>query len=166
MQRLSEAPGSPPHTSLDRFVPYSAQLRARPIRGRRFETIRDLEKEADRISSALQSLCGTGVDFDVTDPVAYTRQFGNKGARFSFHGNACVQMSFTGSPVGTRTVVNAGEFKTGVGAANASNTVLDPELDTLVKSMKDDIETATGVTVDRIQLANVIYGRNGYHFPI
>jgi hypothetical protein len=163
---FSEAPGKAFHIPFTRYVPFTAFLKSTPIRGKRFETYRDLEKEANAIEDALAAMCGTSDITDIAQPIKFTPQFGNKSARFTIHGHACGRNTFTKAPVGERRVINAGEYKTGIGAANNSNRIPDPELDTLVSSLKSTIETATGHSITRIELADFIYGEGGVHFPI
>lgn len=167
--KLSDYPGAHTLTGSNRYfhVPFSCFLRIVPIRGKRFETVHDEEKAADWAEQQLEAICSSeGLVFDFTKPVAFTPQFGDKTARLSFHGHACRKTSFTKTPIGERRVINTGEYKTGPGAANASNRIPDPELDTLCKELKAQIETATGYEVIRLELARFIYGVGGEHFPL
>lgn len=174
MSTLSDTPGAPAiyGTNRKKHVPYSCWLRVEPLPGKRFERIRDIEKQANNVETALAGIeCEAGTEdlpFDFTKPVAFTRQFGNKPARLSFEGHLCVLIAPNTIPkaiIGESTVVNAGEFKTGYGAAHRADRFPDPELDDLVKDFKDLIETTTGLTVIRLEVARVIYGLGGFHFP-
>ena len=158
-------------TSKDKHVPFSAYLRVVPIRGKRFEIIRDMETIANQVEMLLDGICGSseGVSFDYTKPVAFTPQFGNKQARLSFHGHICKianPSTFTKTPVGLRTVISGGEYKIGASASNASNRQPDPQLDQLASDFKALIEATTGLTMFKLDIANVIYGLGGFHFPV
>lgn len=175
MTALSDIPGvSPPAaTASKKHVPFTCFLRVEPLPGKRWERIRDIEQLANDAEDALETIAcddgSYGLSFDFTKPVAFTRQFANKQARLSFHGHLCAQLppdTFTKTPVGERTVVNAGEYKTGPGASRRPTRYPDSSLDTLVTEFKDLIESTTGLTVTRIELARVIYGDGGFHFPI
>jgi hypothetical protein len=161
---FSEAPGKAFHIPFTKHVPFTASLKIVPVKGKRFETYRDLEKEANSIEDALLAMCG--VVTDITKPVAFTPQFGNKTARLTISGHACARNTFPKAPVGERRVINAGEYKIGVGASNNSNRIPDSELDSLVVDLKNTIEASTGYKVIRIEAANHIYGVGGVHFPI
>lgn len=157
--------------SANKHVPYSCWLRVDPIPGKRFERIRDLEYVANSVESILDAIvCEAGTEdlsFDVTKPIAFTRQFGNKPARLSFSGHLCALIPpdiFTKLPVGEQTVVNAGEIKTGP-SINRSGRTTTSQLNTLVLNFKNLIETNTNLTVIRLEVARVIYGLGGFHFP-
>lgn len=158
-------------TNKDKHIPFSAYLRIISIRGKRFEIIRDIETIANQVELLLDGICGSsdGVSFDYTKPVAFTPQFGNKQARLSFHGHICKITNpdtFIKTPVGTRTIVNCGEFKTGASSANGSNRQPDPQLDLLASDFKILIEATTGLTMFKLDIARVIYGLGGFHFPV
>lgn len=170
MSVLADTPGAPAilGTNREKHVPYTVYLEVDVLKGKRFERIRDLEKQANEVEDSLETIeCdGTaGVSFDFTKPVALTRQYGDIPPRLSFHGHICYRSSFTKTPVGERTVISAGEFKTGPGASNRSNRTPDPELDQVASEFKNLIETATGYAMQRLELARFIYGRGGVHFP-
>jgi hypothetical protein len=174
MTALSDIPGvSPPAaTASKKHVAFTCFLRVEPLPGKRWERIRDIEQMANDTEALLETIAcddgSYGLSFDFTKPVAFTRQFGNKQARLSFHGHYCALLppeTFTKTPVGERTVVNAGEFKTGPGASRRPTRETDPSMDTLVKELKDLIESTTGLTVTRLEFARVIYGAGGFHFP-
>lgn len=172
--KLSDIPGSNILNGLGPvFVPFSCWVKIDPIHGKRQEVIRDMQKKAEFVEDALDTLCGasdgTGDDlaFDYTKPISFIPQFGQKTARLSFVGNACRRDSFTKTPVGERTVVNANEFETGPGASNASNRIPDAEVDALCKSLKASIEAAISpLIVIRLEIAGYIYGVSGSTFPL
>lgn len=167
--KLSDIPGSNILNGTGPvFVPFSCWVRIEPIRGKRQEVIRDMQKKAEFVEDALDTLCGASdeVAFDYTKPISFIPQFGQKTARLSFVGNACQRDSFTKIPIGERTVVNANEFQTGPGAANASNRVPDPEVDALCKDLKSAIEAVISpLKVIRLEVAGFIYGEGGATFP-
>lgn len=149
-------------------VQFTAFLRYTPIRGKRFETVRDLEKRSWQIELALDNLCGIsdGGAFDFAKPVAFTPAFGDKPARFTIHGHACKQSSFTNTPAGQQLVISDNHELTGSGAGNKGNIVPDPILDALCKTLKAQLESATGLHVYRLELAGFIYGVTGRSFPL
>jgi hypothetical protein len=172
MPKLSDLPGTTPRGILkDKFVPFTAFLQADPIGGKRFETVRSLERQAAKIENDLELLCDSDstdpVDpvFDYTIPIAFTPQFGDFGPRFTVSGHACRRDTFTKTPVGERDVIVAGERKTGPGAANAWSSNSDPELEALAKELRDLLEGTTGLKVFRMDLNGYIFGRKGVHFP-
>lgn len=163
--RLSEAPGNPPQPWLGRHIPFTAYIRVIPIKGKRFETYRDLEKESDRVLDALQNICSSDdLVVDIANPVAFTPKFGDKHARLTITGHACFRDTFAKEPVGEHLVINCGEYKSGTGASNNANRVPDSEVDALANELKLQIESATVTEVTRIEVARVIYGEGGLHF--
>jgi hypothetical protein len=170
MSVLADTPGAPAvlGTNREKHVPYTVYLNVNVQKGKRFERIRDLKRKANEIEDDLETIeCDgtTNISFDFTKPVAFTRQYGDIPPRFSFHGHICHRSSFVKAPVGERVVINSGEYKTGPGASNRSNRVPDTELDQIASAFKDLIETTTGCTMQRLELARYIYGRGGVHFP-
>lgn len=169
----ADTPGAQPllGAAREKHISYSAHLRVTPIRGKRFEVIRNLEQIANDVQLDLSNIdCGTiGFSFDFTEPVAFTHQFANKPARINFYGHICKLVgpdeTFTKTPVGTRTIVHSGQFKTGPGASTRPRRQPNTQLDTLVAEFKDTIEAATALTMFRLELARVIYGDGGFHFP-
>lgn len=172
-QHYADTPGAEPLLGINRskHVPYSCELKITPIHGKRQEVAHDLEKLSNLAEAALvdvSCLATDGISFDFTRPVAYTPQFANKSARLTFHGHLCRlddPDTFVKAPVGERIVINTGEFKTGQDASRQNNRIPDAQLNSLVSDFKAIIESATGLTVQRLEVARVIYGRGGFHFP-
>lgn len=182
-QLLSDAPGTQPR-GVNRVyhVPFTCFLAYTPIDGgKRMEQVYYANQLSDYVEGQLTTLCSSTaeeVTFDYTKPIANIPQFGNHlptsdvlassntstQARLSFSGHICARTSFTKTPIGTRTVICSGEYKTGPGAANASNSVPDAELVALATSFKSMIESATGLTVYRLEIAGFIFGSGGSHF--
>lgn len=150
------------------YVPFTAFLRITPIRGKRSESIRDMQKIAADVETEIDDLCGVtdAVAFDFAKPVAYTPAFGDTPARLTIHGHACARTTFTKTPVGLQNVVSDGRKQTGYGAGNAINRIPDSTLNTTAKEIKDSLENATGLTVYRLEVAGYIYGISGTSFPL
>jgi hypothetical protein len=155
----------------DKHVPFTAFLRIVPIRGKRFETVRDMEKIAYRVEENLEHLCSSGsftapVSFDFAKPVAFTPQFGDKTARLTIHGHACKIPNFTKTPDGLHNKDTSDGILTGPGGGNAVNRVPDPDVSALTKELKMQIESATGLPVYRMEVAGFIFGITGETFPL
>jgi hypothetical protein len=152
-----------------KFIPFTAFVKINPISGKRFETWRDMERIQDEVETLIETICdnstGDTNTFDFAKPIAFTPAFGNKPARLTIHGNACVRTTAPKEPVGERYVDNNGSWL-GPAASNNSNREPDAELDSIVTSLKNSIETNTGLTIYRMEVANFIYGVGGVHFPL
>jgi len=170
MSQLSDTPGVTQAYSRYAHVPFSVQLRVDPIRGKRFETIRDLETQANYLETLLESICNSTtdgeIDFDFTKPIAFTQQYGDKPARFSFHGHLCRRNSFPKDYLGSRTIISDNQYKTGDWATNQSNRIPDSEFNTIVFDFKNLIESTTSLVVIKLEIARFIYGSGGSHFPL
>ena len=159
-----------------KFVPFTAYAGIIPINGngKRFETVRDMERIADDVEDALRLLQDSNTEdakFDFAYPIAATPQFGDKTARVTIHGNADLLDNFTKTPLEEKTVVNVGEQQVGFWAQNAQK-ITTTELDEAVKELKSILETAIGLTIYKIDIAHTIYGSDGstkpghgFHFP-
>ena len=168
MPKLSNMPGTAPYNQhlTEVHVPFTAFLKADPIGGKRFETIRSLERQSARIEEQLVDLCGTaGSTFDFSRPVAFTFQFGDKTARFTVNGHACVRSEFTNRPLEEVAVDHDNKSQIGIGESNGARAVASPELNAIAKEVKDQLEIATGLQVIRLKIAGYIYGYKGVHFP-
>lgn len=173
MPTLSELFHLPGNDNTAVFVPFTAFLRIEPIQGKRSEVVRDMQKKAAYVENALEDLCqgaGTGTDaeeteFDFAKPVAYTPAFGDKPARLTIHGHACRRTSFTKTPVGNIEYDNDGVEVTGVAAGNPSNRTPSTDLKNLCRALKAALESASGFTCYRLELAGYIFGLTGTHFP-
>jgi len=166
-QQLSESPTKQPHQPLLYHVPFTAYLKASPVGGKRFETERSLQKEADQIETQLSGFCDTnteGTQFNHASPIAYTRQFGNTTARFTINGHACAREKFTNDLFNQNLIINTGQYQTGP-KYNSGNLTTTTEINTSVKDLKNKLETATGYVVFKMIYANIIFGESGLHFP-
>lgn len=170
MSILSTTPTQPAanESRAVKFIPFTAFLRITPIRGKRFEIVRDMEKIANNVEAVLDDACGgsESVPFDFAKPVAFTPQFGDKTARLTLHGHTCPRYEFTKTPVGLQTVDSDEGIKIGYGTGNASNRIPDTQLDSLAREFKSLIESATGLVMYRLELAGFIYGDKGVAFPL
>ena len=167
MPQLSDWPGTRvPRIWAEKFIPFTAFLKADPIVGvRRFESIRDFEKQSALIEQQLLTVCGSEtVTFDFSIPIAFTPQFGKQTARFTVNGNACSQPSFTAEPVNPLTVDADNQGLTGPGTANGRDTP-STNLDNIATLLKAQLEAATGLRVFRLKVAGFIYGFKGVSFP-
>jgi hypothetical protein len=70
-----------------------------------------------------------------------------------------------GTPVGTQTVINSGEFKTGPSLHNGFRQP-DIKLDAIVTELKNKLESIISLDVFKMEVNGVIYGEGGFHFPI
>ena len=164
-QQLSESPSKGPHQPLLYHVPFTAYLKATPIGGKKFETERNLQKEADNIEQLLSTICDSeGTQFSYASPIAYTRQFGNATARFTIHGHACPRTTFTNNNFDQNRVINTGQYQVGA-QYNAGNLTTTAEINTSVRNLKNQLENATGHIVFKMIYANIIFGESGTHFP-
>ena len=87
-----------------KFVPFTvfARIIPDPGFGRRFETVRSMERIADSAEDVLRTLQESNTDdsrFDFAYPVKSTPQFGDKTARITIHGNADLAGNFTKLPM-------------------------------------------------------------------
>jgi hypothetical protein len=135
--------------------------------GKRFEMIRDLEKQANFVEDDLDLLNSetAGISFDFAKPVKFTFQFANKTARLTIHGNVTGLTRLDKVPLEEVLVINSGEFKRGTGSATAPRREPTAELDTAVFELKTLLETIVE-EVSRIDIAGFIYGEGGSHFPL
>ena len=166
MPQLSDAPEVSRFPGREKHVPFSCFLEASVFPGKRFARVRDFEEQHADLETVLESVCSSSDDpvFDFTKPVAYTRQFGDKPPRFSFHGHLCVRTDFPKLPHGERQVISAGVILTGP-STNRATLTPPAELDTIVKDFRALLEAATGLPVIRLEVARVIYGQGGFHLP-
>ena len=150
-----------------KHVPFTAFLRIVPIRGKRFETVRDMEKLALTVEGQIENICASTelIAFDYAKPIAFTPQFGDKTARLTIHGHACIRATFTPTPVGLQTVDNSDGILTGYGSGNASNRIPDTDVMFIATELKNAFEAATSLPVYRLEVAGFIFGVGGLTFP-
>lgn len=172
-----------------RWVPFTAHVRVVPARGKRFEYIRDLQKIATRVYDELvddstisiatpgggqhQSFSGHrhGGLSGMTDGLAVKPQIGQTPAQIQITG--FLDSSDDNAPVHPdKQLLHTGNSESGVGGGHGWLTNPNAEVDTYVSSVKTSLETAlttvlgsTDWNVFRIDIAGVVYGDRGYHFP-
>ena len=164
MSELASTTGVTQAYTRYKHVPFTAFMKVVPIRGKRFETIRDLEIQGNLIEGILDNLCdGTGeIVFDYTKPVAFTPQYGDKPARFSFNGHICRRETFEKLFLGQATTdTNQTGF-----AYNNSNYNTTATFNTIVYNFKNLLESNVGLDLIRLEVAGYIFGQGGAHFPI
>ena len=129
-----------------------------------------MEKIALQVEENLEHLCNNGsfntpISFDFAKPVAFTPQFGNKTARLTIHGHACKIPNFTKTPDGIHNKDTSDGILTGPGGGNAANRVPDSDVSALAKELKMQIESVTGLSIYRMEVAGFIFGITGETFP-
>lgn len=153
------------------FLPFTAFVPVVPSLGfgKRFEMVRDLEKQANFVEDDLDLLDSdtAGLSFDFAKPVKFTFQFGNKTARLTIHGNVTGLTRLDKVPLEEVLLIHSGEFKRGYGSATAPRREPTAELDVAVFELKALLESLPSVDeVSRIEIADFIYGEGGSHFPL
>lgn len=150
------------------FIPFTVFARVVPNLGlgRRFEMVRDLEKQADLVEDDLDTLDSDSaeISFDFATPVAFTPQFADKTARLTIHGNVTGLTLLDKRPIDDVTVDFNGGARTGQGSATAPRRVPTTELDAAVTELKILLEAIVD-DIFRIEIAGFIYGQGGLHFP-
>lgn len=149
------------------FIPFTAFAFVVPDLGfgKRFEMVRDLEKQADLVEDGLDGLSSetSGIDFDFAKPVLFTHQFADKTARLTIHGNV-TGLDRAKIFIAESLVIHSGEFKTGTGSVTAPKRVPTAELNSAVAALKTILEIL--VDISRIEIAGFIFGKGGSHFPL
>lgn len=174
---------------MTKYVPFVAHIRVVPIRGKRFEYVRDLQKIGVRVYDELI----TDSDLTLATPGGgqHASYGGTNGAGWGGYagglavkpqmGQIPAQLEITGfiassaanDPVHPDTQLfhtgSAQEGQTGNHGWDANPT---SALSTLATSIKTKIETAvtavlgsTDWNVFRLDVAGVVFGDKGYHFP-
>lgn len=174
---------------MPKFVPFTAHVRVVPNRGfgKRFENIRDLQKIATQVYSELeadtdlalanpgggqhQSFKGLGGWSGTTNATAVKPQIGESPAQLMITG--FLSSTNNNNPVHPdKPVIHTGTYQEGVGGdhgwvANPTTTA-----DGYATTLKTKIETAvnailgaTDWNIFRLDVAGVVYGDGGYHFP-
>ena len=151
------------------FIPFTAFARVIPNLGfgRRFEMVRDIEKQADLVEDELDSLDSdsAGISFDFAKPVLFTHQFADKTARLTIHGNVTGLTVLDKNPIEDVTIDFNGGARIGQGSATAPRRTPTAELNAAVTELKALLETIVD-GIFRIEIAGFIYGRGGLHFPL
>jgi len=119
------------------------------------------------IEDQLLNVCSTEeLQLDFARPVAFTPQFGQQGARFTIHGNACKKTTFVNQPVDSEYVDHPDPIL-GYDNSRANNKTPVAAVESLCTELKLLLEATTGLLVTKLDVAGVVYGgRKGYHFPL
>lgn len=162
----------------EKFVPFTAFIRMVPIASeKRDEIWRDMQELANTIEDTIQTDyeldTTSNIYFDHADPVKFTPQFGDKTARLTIHGNVRSDIgittyssndSFVKRHKNERLLIHGGEFKTGYGCHNAAFQESPDGIETSVLEILH-VLAQIGVSPYRIEIAGIIYGEGGRHFP-
>lgn len=177
---------------MSKHVPFTAYIRVVPSRGtgKRLEYWRDLQKIAKFVYDNLEddsdltlakpgggqhisfSGVGSGGWGGLANGTAIKPQIGESPAQLMITG--FYSLSSSTSPVHPdKPVLHTGSYETGVGGAHGWSANPTSSLDTDAKNLKSKIEsavTSVSVTVPdwyvyRLDIAGVIYGDRGFHFP-
>lgn len=174
-------------------VPFVAHFRIIPNRGKRFETVRSLQRAARLIygghdgasgllgvSAIAVALPGGGQvsGFNGHDMTDYTAgcavkpQFGQTPAQLMIAGFYLVTDAKNDQPWADQTVTHAGEYFTGAGGANAARTVPTATTIAQMKALKTSLDQVInaelpgeGITVFRVDYSGIVWGDRGFHFP-
>lgn len=171
-----------------RFVPFTAHVKVTPFRGKRFETLRDLQKISEMVYEGI--LNATGANVAIPGGGQHRNYVGSNGG-FGGYVNGCAvkpqfgespaQLMITGfhevstknNPVYTdKEVLHTGQDLEGVGSHSYDATP-QSSVDTGVKDLKSALESAINAEVSglftyqifRIDYNGVTYGDRGFHFP-
>lgn len=178
-----------------RWVPFTLHIRIVPdsgsglSKGKRFEYVRDMQKIAHLMYESLSNISGIQIAQPGGGQQAsyYGGDHNNSGLISGMavkpqFGETPAQVMITGfvEDSGAANVqhyveiqrISGNETYTGFAPSHATNNPTS-HLDTLVSTFKTDVETAlagdipAGIiyNVFRIDMAGVIYGDRGYHFP-
>lgn len=170
-------------------VPFTAHVRVVPNRanGKRFEYVRDLQKIATQVYSELeadaelalaapgggqhQSYHGSGGWSGATNAMAVKPQIGQFPAQLMITGYIETDTPNT-PPVPNKTIIHTGTADTGYGGSAPWSVNPVTATDTLAKSLKTKLDVAVNAVlgssdwdVYKIDVAGVMYGHGGYHFP-
>lgn len=174
-------------------VPFVVHIRVVPNRGKRFETIRSLQRVARLIYGGGDGVSGlkgeTAIEIarpgggqasgfeghDMTDyspGCAVKPQFGQSPAQLMIAGFYLVDNAKNTQPWADRTITHAGAYFTGAGGANAARTNPETAVATQVKNLKTLIDSVIAaevageqVEVFRIDYRGITWGDRGFHFP-
>ena len=165
-------PNYAPIGPLQNYVQFKAFVRIVPLEGKRFETIRDMERIADRVEDAIRSFLSVPVDeplISIATPVAFTPQFGDKTARLTITGYvqeaALLRADRTDATLDHDNQVMSGQL----GGPNMARTVPVADVETAVKSLKALLEAASLDVVGHIykmEYGGCVYGEGGRSFPL
>lgn len=174
---------------MSRWVPFTAHMRVVPERGSRTTHVRSLQKIASDVYDELV----VDTDLSLATPgggqhKSYGPQLGGMGGMVAGTavkpqmGQTPAQLQLTGfittstdndPPVPDATVIHAGETMTGYKGNHHWDSLPESGTNTLVTAIRTKLETALtaalGGSADwkvfRIEVAGVVYGDRGQHFP-
>lgn len=174
---------------MTKFVPFTVHVRVVPVRGKRLEYVRDLQKLSTKVYEELlldsdlkiatpgggQSVSSGGTDggglSNYAAGTAIKPQIGQNPAQLQITG-FITSTSANGQLHPDETTIHCGASVSGAGGAHGWQAGPNAEVDTLAKSLKtkfnNAITSAIGTgdwNVFRIDLAGVVYGDRGYSFP-
>lgn len=173
-------------------APFTAYLRVIPTRGKRFETVRSLQRVARLIYGGADDISGlignTNIEIarpgggqasslngsDQTDyhaGCAIKPQFGETPAQISIPGFYKLATA-NAQPWADRTIVHAGTYFTGAGGAhgyrtNPTTTVAAEvvALKAIINSVISTEVPGENVTLLRLDYKGIIFGDRGFHLP-
>lgn len=172
-----------------KFIPFTVHVRVVPDRGfgKRFENIRDLQKIATQVYSELdsdadleiaspgggqhQSFKGLGGWSGATNAMAAKPQIGESPAQLMIAG--FLSSTDNNNPVHPdKPVIHTGDYQEGVGGGHGWTANPTTAADGYATTIKGKVETAVTAilgsadwNVFRIDVAGIVYGDGGYHFP-
>lgn len=159
--------------------PFTAYLKVfpNPANGRRFESVRDIEKLAATAEQAFIDLSGDdSCDFTITAPVTFRPQFGQFPALLTVHGTITSTIA-NDQRLDDRTIDHGGNFGATSGPGSSPQRGNDPTtaFNTRVKAIKACIQTVVdefvnsgiNMNIDRLSVNNILFGngKNCIHFP-
>jgi hypothetical protein len=135
-----------------------------PLEGKRWETIRDMERVANEVEAAIIAGLPT---INIATPIAFTPQFGSKTARITIVGTVReddpLRADRTNATFDHDNAIMSGQ----IGGPNMART--DPLVDAAVKRLKSLLEGSSSHLLNhiyRIEYAGCVYGEGGRHFPL
>jgi hypothetical protein len=173
-------------------APFTAHFRVIATRGKRFETIRSLQRLAGLIyagASGTDGLIGEA-SIQVATPgggqasqlnasdqtdyypgCAYTPQFGETPAQLTITGFYLLDTA-NDQPWSDKTVAFSGDYSTGAGGAQGYRTNPTTAVASEVQALKAIIDAVIAaevpnesVTLFRLDYKGIIWGDRGFHFP-
>lgn len=165
---------------MTKCVPFTAHVQITPVRGKRFETWRDMQKIAAFVYEALTDSASTA--FDITNIAtpggtsgfAVKPQFGESPAQAMITG-FYESTTANAQPHQDKTIFSGGEVRRGPGAASHLNNPTDEfqsEVSAFVVAFRSLISDALqdglrdiDFELFRLDYGGVVYGDRGYHFP-
>lgn len=172
-----------------RFIPFTVHIKVIPFNGKRFESIRDLQKISELVYEGILNASNTNV---ATPGGGQHRNYtGTQSGGLGGYVNGCAvkpqfgetpaQLMITGfHEVSTKNepnytdkeVFHTGQDLEGIGSHNYDATPKS-SVDDGVKALKTSLESAINVEVSglfdykifRIDYNGIIYGDRGFHFP-